>query len=107
MASRFTILKRSAVPEGTKLATATAEFNRRLKRTSTLIGRKEQERILEEYVDDLRGMGYQDDWIKRVLGNTMKGYMKVLGMVQQGETTRNRSGAATEMKRRFNKLCGK
>ena len=39
MSSPFTILQRSSVPEGIKVATASSELMRRLKRTSTLLSK--------------------------------------------------------------------
>ena len=51
-------------------------------------------------------MGYKTEWIRKVLEGALKGYMRVLRLVHEGKTTRNRSAASTATKRRFGKICG-
>ena len=58
MAAKLTMLSRSALSSNCKVATASAEVLRRLKRTSTAISKDRYEEILMEYMDDLAGMGY-------------------------------------------------
>ena len=58
MASPFGILKRSAMMEGTKVATASAEFRRRWKNTSPGCSKSDFEKITRGYVDCLYGSGY-------------------------------------------------
>ena len=58
MAATLTMLARSAIAEGTKVATASAELLRRLKRTSTYLGTETVEDILMKYMDDLAAMGF-------------------------------------------------
>ena len=58
MAAKITMLARSALPSNTKVATASAEILRRIKRSSTALSQEEVEKILVDYMDDLCGMGY-------------------------------------------------
>ena len=58
MAFHFTIIRKSSIAENLKVAIASAEIQRRLKRTSTMIGKHDQERIILEFVDNLLRMGY-------------------------------------------------
>ena len=49
------------------------------------------------------------DWNgeNRVLVSSIRGYMRVLRKVENGEVTRNREGYMTKGHRRYKKLCGK
>ena len=48
MVTPYTILRRSCIPEGTKVATMSSEISRRLKRTSTLLSKEENEEIVRD-----------------------------------------------------------
>ena len=78
MAATLTMLARSAIAEGTKVATASAEIQRRLKRTSTYLSTGTHERILRKYMDDLAAMGFPHQWRRKVLTGAMKGYRRIL-----------------------------
>ena len=106
MASKFTLLKRSAMPENMKRSTVAQEILRRWKTTSEWRPREEFERVTREYMDDLAGMGYNPQWREAVLKSTTVAYSRLLAKCQTGETRRNRKGVDTYVKRRFNKLCG-
>ena len=58
-------------------------------------------------MDNLAVMGYHEDWRKRVLETTLKGYMKILALEKRGQTMRNRNGKCTANKRRFKRTVGK
>ena len=107
IASPFTVMSRSKVPEATKVALASSEIMRRLKRTSTQLGRKEFETVILEFTGDMLGSGYTTEWIGKVVRSATKGYMRILGLEEKGMTARNRAAADTATKRRFGKLCGK
>ena len=64
------------------------------------------EEITKNFMDNLAGMGYSFEWRKKVLSKALTGYMRILKKVELGQTLRNRNGASTLNKRRFNKLCG-
>ena len=51
-------------------------------------------------------MGYTQEWIQNVLRRSTKGYARVLRLVEDGKTSRNRSTAKTEPRRKINKTCG-
>ena len=53
------------------------------------------------------GMGYTHAWRSKVLMKALVGYQRILHNVREGKVRRNRKGADTRMKRRFNKLSGK
>ena len=106
VSSKMTILRRSAMPEGLKVATSAQEILRRLKTTSEITSKETSEGILREYMDNLTGMGYPKQWRSKVLRSTLVGYMKLLKRVEEGETKRNRMGKETQLSRRFKKLLG-
>ena len=106
MTNKLGILKRSAISEGTKVSTACAEVMRRLKNTSMFASREQVEEVLTEYMDNLIGMGYDEDWRTKVLSSSIKGYRRILGQVREGKTQRNREGASTRTSRRWGRLMG-
>ena len=57
-------------------------------------------------MDNLLGMGYSETWRIKVLTSALKGYKKVLDLVNKGLTNRNRLGAKTATFRRWKKLMG-
>ena len=73
VASRLGIINKSAVPEKTKVTTATDEILMRLKNTHTRLGREEVEEILVEYMDDLSGIGYPHQWRKNTVDAAVTG----------------------------------
>ena len=97
MSSRLGIINRSAVPEKTKVTTATDEILRRLKNTHTRLGREKVEEILVQYMDDLQGMGYPHQWRKNVLEAAVRGYLKI------PDDKIHRHGASTALARRKRK----
>ena len=99
MSAKLTMLARSALPNNCKVATASAEVLRRLKRTSTALSQETVERILMDYMDDLCGMGYGLDWRTRVLRSTLVGYKRILSRDSKGGIRRNRLGKCTMLKR--------
>ena len=106
MASRLTMLARSALQNNSKVATASAEITRCLKRTSTALGMRENEVVLMRYMDELAGMGFGTEWRSRVLRSALLGYRRILYNETVGKTRRNRLSACTAIKRRVQKLCG-
>ena len=58
MTNPLTILERSAMPEGVKVATFSSEILQRQNTTSTGISQEETEEILLDMMDDLTDMGY-------------------------------------------------
>ena len=93
--------------EGVKVSTATAEFLRRWRNCSTWTSPNKMKEITKDYADDLLGMGYQEEWIRRVIDNALKGYERLLFWVEKGETRRHKRSRDTETSRRHKKLFGK
>ena len=106
VSNRITILQRSAMPEAVKVATFSSEILRRLKTTSVYLGKEETEEILSTFMEDLKVMGYTEEWRAKVLRSATVGYMRILGKVEKGESLRNRKGTCTLTNKRFKKLVG-
>ena len=106
MANPLCIMRRSGVPEGTKVSTAVAELLRRWKTTSVNVETREVEKITRQYMDNLTAMGYTHEWRCNVVRSALTGYQRVLHKETLGQTRRNRHGHHTARKRRFQKLCG-
>ena len=105
VSNRVTILHRSAMPESVKVATFSSEILRRLKTTSMLLSKEETEEVLTTFMEDMKVMGYKEDWRKKVLKSALVGYMRILGKVEKGESERNGKGTVTLMPRRLKKTC--
>ena len=80
----LTILQRSAMPEGTKVATFSNEVTRRLKTSSTSLSRTTMEKILGDLLGNLEGMGYGEQWRTKVLRGAMTGYTRILAKCPKG-----------------------
>ena len=77
------MLSRTALPNSTKVATATAEVLRRIKRTSIYASKETFQQEIKQYMDDLAGMGYQLSWRLEVLRSAI-----TMRKVELGTTTR-------------------
>ena len=106
MANPIVILQRSALTEGTKIATKVAELHRRWKNTWEGASKEEFEAITLTFMDNLIGMGYAPNWREKVLTKALIGYKRILKKSELGITVRNRPGSLTATKRRFDRLCG-
>ena len=76
MAYPLVILARSAIPEGTKVATMVAEIKRRWKNTWEGASTQIYEAITMKFMDNLAAMGYGLSWRKDVLMKALIGYMR-------------------------------
>ena len=79
---------------------------RRLKNHSVHAKKELVEEVLIEYMDNLLGMGYTEEWRTKVLRSTFLGYERVMQKVDRGETQRNRDGKSTRTLRRWKVLMG-
>ena len=107
MSSQLGTLRRSAVTENSKVATASSEFLRRWKNCSVWTDRKTIIDITKDYADSLRGMGYSVEWIRNVIDSSLTGYERLLYRVDKGEIKRNRLGEDTSTARRYRRLFGR
>ena len=80
---------------------------RRWKCTSVQRGAGAFRDITTKYMDALAAMGYPEDWRRKVLESTLRGYMRILAQEKKGVTMRNRTGKCTAMKRKFKRTVGK
>ena len=94
------------MPESVKVATFSSEILRRLKTTSILSSKEETAEVLTTFMEDMKVMGYKEDWRKKVLKSALVGYMRILGKVEKGESERNGKGTVTLRSRRLKKLVG-
>ena len=106
MTNPLCILRRSGLPEQTKVSTAVSEILRRWKTCSLELRTDVLETITKSYMDNLCAMGYSQKWREEVLQSALTGYQRILHKMEQGVTRRNRKGIDTYAKRRFQKLCG-
>ena len=54
----------------------------------------------------LAANGYQEEWRRKVISKALIGYQRVLKLVDEKKTTRNRLGKETKVARRAKKLTG-
>ena len=87
MSSPIATLQRSALPEGTKVARMVSKIDRRWKNTWA-----EFELITMSFMDNLRGMGYQEWWRKKVSGKALTGYKRILRKAENGQKMRKGMG---------------
>ena len=77
MANRVGNLQRSGIPESSKVATATNECLRRFKNVSRELPPQEIERVLKEYMTELKWGGYPLHWRIEVVKSASTGYSKI------------------------------
>ena len=78
MATRLGILRRSALAENVKVATACAEFRRRWRNSSPETPKEIMTEISKTYADELNGMGYRVEWVAKIIEKALTGYENVL-----------------------------
>ena len=100
MARATSLLSRTAMPEGMKVATATQEFIRRLKNTSRLLDPTHMEEELEKYCADLKRGGFKEVWVKNCLTSIVKGYLRMVSRELKGEGKVNRPETSSRTIRR-------
>ena len=106
MSNKISILRRSALPEATKVSTMVAEIHSRWKNTWEGASTSTFENITKLVLDDLSSMGYNEQWRREILLKATRGYMRILKLQKKGETLRNRPEKMTQLKRRYKKLTG-
>ena len=92
------------MPEGVKVATASAELRRRWSNSSDNLPREIMTEITKEYIGDLKGMGYMEEWVKNVLDGALKGYERLLEKVEREETHRHKLSGEADTQRRHRRL---
>ena len=107
MTNALGMLQRFAVPDSSKVSTAVNEVVRRLKTHSLESDSQMVENCLVQYMDNLRGMGYNQAWREQVLTTAIRKYKVVMDLVISGKTNRNRLAQETSTARRWKKICGK
>ena len=77
MVNRVSNLERSASPEGQIVSTATQEVIRRFKTTSRDLDHKFIEKIIKDYMEDLKNGGCSLQWRMNILEAAGSGYEKM------------------------------
>ena len=106
MANRCSNLARAGLPEGSKVATATAEVLRRMKNVSRELPHDELDKVLLEYMTELRHGGYPHSFRANVLQSAAAGYAKMWKLEASGSGHVNRPKHVTQSKRRAMRLAG-
>ena len=107
MASKYTIMKKSALSENSKVASLSQDLVRRMKNTSERLTIKERVRIVNEYSVKLTVSGYKKDQVKKIIIAGLKGYEKLRLRDMKGEGKLHRSAAEGAGARHRKKLLGK
>ena len=106
MTNPLGMLRRSAISEGSKISRASSETLRRITNHSVNMPKEMVDEILLEYMDNLLGMGYEEEWRLKVLTSTVRGYSRKMEKVEKGDTLRNRDVASTATVRQWKKILG-
>ena len=107
MANKRSNLARAGLPEGSKASTASAEILRRMKTVSRELPDQELDKIIREYMTELRHGGYSHQFRVNVLESARKGYANIWKLETAGNGHVNRPAETTTLKRRANRLVGK
>ena len=71
MANKVPMRQNSAIPESMKVATVAGEILRRIKNNSRDLPPGWIERILKEYMTELKRGGFTQEWREKVLESTL------------------------------------
>ena len=106
MANRCSNLARAGLPEGSKVATATAEVLGRMKNVYRELPHDELDKVLLEYMTELHHGGYPHSFRANVLQSAAAGYAKMWKLEASGSGHVNRPKHVTQSKRRAMRLAG-
>ena len=84
MVARTVLMKRSAMPENTRMATLNQEMIRRMVNTSEMVGEEERCEIVDKYATKLVNSEYSIATTRKIITGGLKGYERMLS------TSRNR-----------------
>ena len=95
MTRKVNLYKKSALPEGVKVATISQEAIRRFKNTSRDLPVSIIEGIISEYMSELEMGGFSRPWITNTLEAGLSGYCRMVENELSGNTSINRDAAST------------
>ena len=107
MASKYTIMKNSVLPENCKIQCLANDLVRRLKNTSERLPQHQRNTVVNIYTEKLLRSGYKKDQVTKVIEAGLKGYEKIVRLEREGKTKIHRSAASTVSSRYMKKLTGK
>ena len=107
MNTPFSIMKKSAMPEGGKVASLSQEVVRRMLNTSEMLDQNERDQILNNYTKKLFHSGYEKHQVKEILESGLKGYEKKLEKAKKENRNIHREACDTIKTRQRKKLLAK
>ena len=96
----------SACPDQIKLATAVFKYESRWKNNATTSAKRVFEDDAQKYTDSLASSRYNGNLPKTVIETALIGYRKVLQLVDEGNTDKNRHWATTKVATKTKNLAG-
>ena len=78
MVARTVLMKRSAMPENTRMATLNQEMIRRMVNTSEMVGEEERCEIVDKYATKLVNSEYNIATTRKIITGGLKGYERML-----------------------------
>ena len=78
MVARTVLMKRSAMPENTRMATLNQEMIRRMVNTSEMVGEEERCEIVDKYATKLVNSEYSVATTRKIITGGLKGYERML-----------------------------
>ena len=107
MACNTPMHQRSATPEKDKILTVTNEFLRRFRNNSRDLPMSSLEKVVKDYVQDLRRGGFSNSWIQNTLNSAATGYARQIAREITGTAPINRPASYGKKKRLVKRLIGK
>ena len=107
MASPFSVMEKSALPENSKNATLAQELVRRMMNTSELLTQEERNEVIEKFIIRLKRSGYHEDQIRNIVMSGLKGYETKKEKAKLNDEKLHRSAKSTQAKRHWKKVMGK
>ena len=107
VATKFVILKNSALAENTKVSSLTQDLVRRMKNTSEYVNQTTRNKVVDDFSAKLQLSGYQLDQIKKIVIAGLKGYEGILRRVREGKAILHKSAKDGAKARYRKKLLGK
>ena len=107
MASRYSIMEKSAMSWESKKASLTQEVIRRSMNMCLELSMKERLEVLQDFINQLERSGYNLDQRREIFMSGLKGYENKVARARDSSTKMYRSMKQTTMERRRDKMISK
>ena len=107
MASKFAIMKASALPEKTKVNSLSNDLIRRMKNTSEMLAQKTRDLVVDSFTERLLLSGYRTEQVRDITIAGLSGYERVVKLEAENKGKIHRSATSTSANRYKKKLVGK